>query len=117
MKVVLASHNAGKIAELNDALKSFDIKLISQSQLGVAEIEETGTTFVENALIKARHASRVTGLPSMADDSGLVVPWLHGAPGIYSARYAGAKASSKDNIDKLLFELKNAPDKKRTAYF
>lgn len=117
MKVVLASNNTGKIIELSDALKQFQIELIPQSQLGVTEIEETGLSFIENALIKARYASRITGLPAFADDSGLVVPKLNGAPGIYSARYAGISATANDNINKLLAALKDVPDKDRVAYF
>lgn len=116
-KVVLASHNAGKIREFKELFRPFHIDLLAQADLGVNDIEETGLTFVENALLKARHASRVTGLPAIADDSGLVVPALDGAPGIYSARYAGEKANAKDNIAKLLSALKDVPDEKRGASF
>jgi XTP/dITP diphosphohydrolase len=117
MKVVLASNNAGKIRELNELLQNFHFDLIPQAELGVKEIEETGLTFIENALIKARHASLMTGLPAIADDSGLAVAALQGAPGIYSARYAGEKASASDNNKKLLSELADVPDDKRQACF
>lgn len=117
MKIVLASNNAGKIRELNELLGHLHIEFIPQANLGVEEIEETGLTFVENALLKARHASQVTGLPALADDSGLAVDALNGAPGIYSARYAGKQANATDNINKLLLALKNVPDDQRTASF
>lgn len=106
MKMVLASHNQGKLKEFNAVFAPLSITLIPQAELQVGEIAETAQTFVENALVKARHAAEVTGLPALADDSGLVVDALHGAPGIYSARYAGIKASSADNIAKLLEDLK-----------
>ncbi len=117
MKVVFASNNAGKMTELHALLPETAIELIPQSALGVNDIEETGATFIENALLKARHACAHTKLPAIADDSGLVVAALNGAPGIYSARYAGEKASSPDNIKKLLHVMKNIPDEKRDAYF
>lgn len=117
MKIVLASNNSGKIREFKELLKNFPIELIPQEELGVEEVEETATTFVENALIKARHAAKITGFPAIADDSGLVVPALSGAPGIYSARYAGKQATPRDNINKLLFDLTGVPDAKRTANF
>lgn len=117
MKVVLASNNSGKIREFRELLQHFHIDLIPQRELGVEEIEETGLTFIENALIKARHASRITGLPAIGDDSGLAVIALQGAPGIYTARYAGPNATSADNIQKLLSELKQVPDDRRQAYF
>jgi len=117
MKIILASHNAGKIKELQALLNPAQFTVIAQADLGVQDAAETGQTFVENALIKARHAAKMTALPAIADDSGLVVPALNGAPGIYSARYAGEKAQSHDNIQKLLTELKNVPDEKRDAYF
>jgi XTP/dITP diphosphohydrolase len=115
MKIVFASTNTGKIRELNHLLETFQLTVIPQSELGVKEIPETGSTFEENALIKARHASRETGLPAIADDSGLEVQALQGQPGIYSARYAGEKASSQDNINKLLRELSH--EENRTANF
>jgi XTP/dITP diphosphohydrolase len=117
MQIVLASNNEGKAREFNVLLKNFHIELIPQSSLNVPEIEETGITFIENALMKARHASQVTGLPALADDSGLAVQALNGAPGIYSARYAGAHATAKDNIKKLLLALENVDDEKRIASF
>lgn len=117
MKAVLASNNPGKIREFNALLQPFHLTLIPQSELGVEEIAETGLTFIENALIKARHAAHITGLPAIADDSGLAVDALMGAPGIYSARYAGENATAKDNIKKLLQELACIPDEKRHAHF
>lgn len=117
MKTVFASSNAGKIKEIQELLKNLNLDFIPQSELGVEDIEETGLTFIENALLKARHASTITGLPAMADDSGLIVNALHGAPGIYSARYAGEPSNSKNNITKLLSELKNIKDAERTAAF
>ena len=115
--IVLASNNAGKVREFNQLLTDSDIEVIPQSEFSVAEIEETGLTFVENALLKARNAAAHTGLPAVADDSGLEVDALQGAPGIYSARYAGAGASDQDNVQKLLEALKNVPEKKRSARF
>jgi len=117
MKVVLASSNAGKIKEFKEILKNFHIDIIPQSDLGVSDIEETGLSFIENAIIKARHAAKVTGLPAIADDSGLAVDALNGAPGIYSARYAGANAGSKNNIAKLLNDMRDVPDNKRSGSF
>ncbi|HLB42797.1 MAG TPA: RdgB/HAM1 family non-canonical purine NTP pyrophosphatase [Gammaproteobacteria bacterium] len=117
MKIVFASNNKNKYRELNALIKQLSIELILQSDSGIDEIEETGLTFVENALNKARHASRMAGLPAIADDSGLAVAALNGAPGIYSARYAGDYATSESNINKLLIELKDIPDKHREAYF
>ena len=116
-RIVLASNNAGKVREFNQLLADSDIEVIPQSEFSVAEIEETGLTFVENALLKARNAAAHTGLPAVADDSGLEVDALQGAPGIYSARYAGAGASDQDNVQKLLDALKNVPEKKRSARF
>jgi len=117
MKIVFASNNSGKIIELQNLLHSWNIELIAQSSLNVPEIEETGLTFLENALLKARHAAHQTGLPTIADDSGLVVPALQGAPGIYSARYAGEPANAQNNIKKLLKNLEQSPEDKRAAYF
>ncbi|RZM84721.1 non-canonical purine NTP pyrophosphatase, RdgB/HAM1 family [Pseudoalteromonas rubra] len=101
-QIVLATGNQGKVAELGSMLKDLNIEILPQSQFNVGEVAETGTTFVENAIIKARHAAKITGLPAIADDSGLEVDALKGAPGVYSARFAGADASDQDNIDKLL---------------
>ena len=117
MKIIFASHNSGKILELNALLKNVQVDIIPQASLHVDEIAETGLTFVENALIKARHACQHTGMPAIADDSGLEVFALHGAPGIYSARYAYDKAPSSENIKKLLFELRDVPVDKRHARF
>jgi len=115
--IVLASNNAGKINEFNLLLAPFQWQVISQESLGVEAIPETGTTFIENALIKARHASQVTGLPALADDSGLVVDYLGGAPGIYSARYAGEGANDEENNLKLLSQLQDIPTTQRMAHF
>ncbi|MBS3963808.1 MAG: RdgB/HAM1 family non-canonical purine NTP pyrophosphatase [Methylomonas sp.] len=114
-RIVLASGNAGKIREIQAMLQG--VEIIPQSQLHIAEPDETGCTFVENALIKARNAARHSGLPAIADDSGLVVDALNGAPGVISARYAGVGASDQANIDKLLLELADVPDERRTARF
>lgn len=116
-RIVVASANAGKLAEFNQLLGGSGIEFIAQSALDVAEIEETGLSFVENALLKARHATRVTGLPALADDSGLCVDALDGAPGLYSARYAGEPGDSARNIDKLLQALDGLPDAQRGAHF
>ncbi len=113
--LVLASGNAGKIKELQALLSTYS--LIPQTQFNVSEIEETGTTFVENAILKARHAARISKLPAIADDSGLVVATLNDAPGIYSARYAGQGATNVENITKLLRELDGVPLTQRHAYF
>lgn len=116
-KVVLATGNPGKVRELADLLAAFGLDIVAQTELGVESAEETGLTFIENAILKARHAAEITGLPAIADDSGLAVDALGGAPGIYSARYAGADASDQQNLDKLLVALKNVPDDKRQAQF
>jgi XTP/dITP diphosphohydrolase len=117
MKIVLASNNSGKAAELQAALRPFAIHLLLQADLGIQEVAETGCTFVENALLKARHAARISNLPAMSDDSGLVVAALHGAPGIYSARYAGKQANAAANNNKLLQALRDVPEAQRAAYF
>ncbi|WP_028919206.1 RdgB/HAM1 family non-canonical purine NTP pyrophosphatase [Pseudoxanthomonas suwonensis] len=117
MKLVLASSNRGKLDELRHLLAGSGIELVAQPELGVEDAEETGLTFIENALIKARHASRVTGLPALADDSGLCVDALGGAPGLYSARYAGEPVDPQRNIDKLLAELDGVEDDHRGAHF
>lgn len=116
-KVVLASGNAGKVVELQKALESFHVTLIPQTQYGVESAEETGLTFIENAILKARHASKETGLPALADDSGLEVDALQGAPGIYSARYAGEDATDAQNNQKLLEMLDGIETEQRTARF
>ncbi len=115
MKAVLASGNPGKLRELAALLAGLDIELISQSDLNVTPAAETGQTFVENALLKARHASRQTALPAIADDSGLVVRALGGAPGVRSARYAGDAATDADNNRKLIRALVGHSD--RSAWF
>ncbi|HEY3520401.1 MAG TPA: RdgB/HAM1 family non-canonical purine NTP pyrophosphatase [Rhodanobacteraceae bacterium] len=117
MKLVLASGNAGKLAELRGLLESARIELIAQSQLGIVDADETGTTFVENAILKARHAARASGLPALGDDSGLCVDALEGAPGLYSARYAGEHGNAQANIDKLLYQLHAVADENRGAHF
>jgi XTP/dITP diphosphohydrolase len=116
MKLVLASSNAGKLAELRDLLGDRCV-LHAQSEFGVGDADETGLSFVENAILKARHAARATGLPALGDDSGLCVDALDGAPGLYSARYAGRHGDSEANIDKLLQALDGVPDDARTARF
>lgn len=116
-KVVLATGNAGKVRELADLLGNFGLNVVAQTELGVESAEETGLTFIENAILKARHAAHITGLPAIADDSGLAVDVLGGAPGIYSARYAGLEASDQQNLEKLLATLKNVPDEQRKARF
>ena len=116
-RIVLASGNPGKVREIRRILGEFGVEIVPQTELGVGDADETGSSFVENALIKARHAADLTGLPAIADDSGLVVDALDGRPGVYSARYAGARASDDDNIEKLLRELHGVPDDKRTAAF
>ena len=116
-KVVLATGNAGKVRELADLLRDFGLDVVAQTELGVESAEETGLTFIENAILKARHAAQVTGLPAIADDSGLAVDVLGGAPGIYSARYAGENATDQQNLEKLLATLKDVPDEQRKARF
>ncbi|AVR01242.1 XTP/dITP diphosphatase [Pluralibacter gergoviae] len=116
-KVVLATGNAGKVRELASLLNDFGLDVVAQTELNVDSVEETGLTFIENAILKARHAAKVTGLPAIADDSGLAVDFLGGAPGIYSARYAGEEASDRQNLEKLLDALKDVPDAQRQAQF
>ncbi|QKN80545.1 XTP/dITP diphosphatase [Scandinavium goeteborgense] len=116
-KVVLATGNAGKVRELASLLNDFGLDVVAQTELNVESVEETGLTFIENAILKARHAAKVTGLPAIADDSGLAVDVLGGAPGIYSARYAGEDASDQQNLEKLLVALNDVPDDKRQAQF
>jgi len=116
-RIVLASSNPGKVREINQLLVGLNIEVVPQSQFGVPDIEETGLSFVENALLKARNAAQHTGLPAIADDSGIEVDALNGAPGIYSARYAGVGASDQQNLDKLLEELKDVPQNLRSARF
>jgi len=117
VEVVLASGNQGKVREINQLLASLGLQVRPQSDYGVTEVEETGLTFVENALLKARHAARHAGRPAIADDSGIEVDALGGAPGIYSARYAGSGASDQANLEKLLEELREVPESRRGARF
>lgn len=114
-EIILATGNKGKIAELEAILSP--IQCIPQSSLSISDAEETGSSFVENALIKARHACRIGNKPALADDSGLVVPALNGEPGIYSARYSGAHANDEKNIDRLLSRLEDYQGEKRKAFF
>ena len=116
-RIVLASNNAGKVREFNQLLAAEEIQVEPQKAFGIGEVEETGLTFVENAIIKARHAARESGLPAIADDSGLEVDALKGAPGIYSARYAGPGCSDADNNRKLLEALEGVPKERRSARF
>ena len=117
MKLVLASGNAGKLKELQAMLAGLPLQSVPQRELGVDDVPETGLTFVENALIKARHACAVTGLPALADDSGLIVDALDGAPGLYSARYAGSPTDDVANNAKLLDALREVPAERRSARF
>ena len=117
MKLVLASGNAGKLKELQAMLADLPLQIVPQRELGVDDVPETGLTFVENALIKARHACAVTGLPALADDSGLIVDALDGAPGLYSARYAGSPTDDAANNAKLLDALREVPAERRSARF
>ncbi|HHZ21795.1 TPA: RdgB/HAM1 family non-canonical purine NTP pyrophosphatase [Xanthomonas vasicola pv. zeae] len=116
-QLVLASGNAGKLEELRALLADLPLRIVAQGELGVDDVPETGLTFVENALIKARHASAVTGLPALADDSGLIVDALDGAPGLYSARYAGSPTNALANNAKLLDAMRDVPAGRRSARF
>ena len=116
-RLVVATGNPGKLAEIREVLANTGIELVSQRELGIADADETGVTFVENALLKARQAARISGLPALADDSGLIVDALGGAPGLISAHYAGVLHDSARNIDKLLRELEGVPTERRGARF
>ena len=116
-QIVLASGNAGKLKEFNQVLAGLKIEVLPQSQFNVGEVDETGLTFVENAIIKARHVSRIAGLPALADDSGLEVDALNGAPGIYSARFSGAGATDARNNALLLEKMTQVPAGQRSARF
>jgi len=119
-QIVFASGNAGKAREIRAMFSDLwgaEVELILQGELDVELVEETGKTFLENALLKARHAACETGLPALADDSGIEVDALNGAPGVYSSRFAGSDASDQDNVDKLLQELRNVPVAERSARF
>jgi len=119
MKFVIASSNPGKLAEFAHIFAETlpDWRILPQSHFGIEDAAETGLTFIENAILKARHAARMTGLPALADDSGLCVDALDGAPGIHSARYAGEPANPAANIDKLLDALRDVPEARRSARF
>lgn len=117
MKLVLASSNPGKLKEFGALLADGGFEVVPQASLGVDDAEETGLSFVENALLKARHAARITGLPALADDSGLCVDHLGGAPGLYSARYSGGHGDAVANNAKLLRALEDVPDEHRGAFF
>ena len=116
-RVVLASNNKGKVKELGQMLSGLNMEVLPQSEFNIQDADETGLTFVENAIIKARHAASISGLPAIADDSGLEVDALNGAPGIYSARYAGENTNDEKNLLKLLDDLKDVPESERTARF
>ena len=121
-KIVLASGNQGKLNEFAHLFEQYQIQIVAQGELGVQDVPETGTTFVENAIIKARHAAKITGLPALSDDSGLVVDALGGAPGIYSSRYSETSSGADDatdsgNIDTLLEALCDVAPAQRTAHF
>lgn len=117
MQVVLASSNAGKVREFMQLLAGVGMDVRPQSEFNVPDADETGLTFVENAILKARNAAELTGLPAIADDSGIEVDSLQGQPGIYSARYAGVGAGAAACNQKLLYELKGVPEARRTARF
>ncbi len=115
--IVLASGNKGKLREFADLFAPMNINVVPQSEFDVPEAEETGLTFVENAIIKARNAAEHTGLPAIADDSGIEVDYLLGAPGIYSARYSGDNATAEKNLNTLLAALKDVPESERAARY
>ena len=116
-QIVLATGNKGKLAEITSVLAPFKIEVLSQKQFDVSEAEETGLSFVENAILKARNAASQTGMAALADDSGLEVDGLNGAPGIYSARFAGPNASDADNVAKLLNDISHLHGQQRSARF
>ncbi len=117
MRLIVATHNAGKLAEMRRVLSSDELDIVSQGELGIPPVAETGLTFVENALIKARHAARAGAGAALGDDSGLEVDALDGAPGIYSARFAGTGAGDEDNLRLLLRRLADTPVQRRSARF
>ena len=116
-RVVLASSNHGKLVEIREVLDGLPIALVAQGELGIGDADETASTFVENALLKARHAARASGLPALGDDSGICVDALDGGPGLYSARYAGRNGDAAANIAKLLDALRDVPEARRSAHF
>lgn len=115
--IVLASGNPGKLRELAAILAPLGLELVPQAAFGIETPPETGATFLENALLKARHASRLAGLPALADDSGIEVDALGGRPGVHSARYAGENATDRDNLDRLLQEMRGVGPESRTARY
>lgn len=117
MRVVVATGNPGKLAEIRHVLADMAVELVAQGELGIPEADETGTTFVENAILKARQAAALSGLPALADDSGLIVDALDGAPGLISAHYAGVHGDAAGNIAKVLDELQGVPAERRSARF
>lgn len=116
-QIVLATGNLGKVREFKQMLADQSFEILPQSEFNISEVEETGLTFVENAIIKARHAADISGLPAIADDSGIEIDALKGAPGIYSARYAGPDASDRDNLEKVLKDMESVGEQQRTAQF
>lgn len=116
-KIVLASNNQGKVREISQMVAELEIEVVPQSDFNVPDADETGLSFVENAILKARQAAQLTGLPAIADDSGIEVDYLKGAPGIYSARYSGIGATDQQNLDKMLQALKDVPAAQRLARF
>jgi XTP/dITP diphosphohydrolase len=116
-RIVLASNNAGKVREINQLLENSGIEVLPQAQFDIEDAVEDGLTFVENAIIKARHAAKLSGLPAIADDSGIEVDALKGSPGIYSARFAGEGSSDEANLRKLLDEMQDIPEEQRSARF
>ena len=116
-EIVLASSNPGKLHEIQQILADCPIRIRAQNEFNLPVILETGLTFIENAILKARHASQHTNLPAVADDSGIVIDALHGEPGIYSARYAGERATDQDNVDKVLAKMQQVPPENRQAHF
>jgi XTP/dITP diphosphohydrolase len=117
MKIFLATKNKDKITEFQEILYKMDVELVTCNDIDIPDVEETGSTFVENAILKARSASNFTSLPSIADDSGIEVDYLNGRPGVWSARYAGEDATNEENNNKLLKEMKDVPDIKRGACY
>jgi XTP/dITP diphosphohydrolase len=117
MRLVVASSNQGKLVEIREVLAGLHVELVAQSEIGIGDADEVAGTFIENALLKARHAARLSGLPALGDDSGICVDALGGAPGLYSARYAGAHGDAAANIAKLLAALHDVPDSARSANF
>jgi len=116
-RLVLASGNQGKLREFSKLFDDFGTQVIPQSEFGIDSAEETGLSFIENALLKARHASAVSQYPALADDSGLVIPALNGAPGLYSARYAGADATDQDNLSFLLETMQDLSGPERRGHY